>query len=367
MSQARRNTTVGIFVILGLILAGVTIFLIGNERRFFSARKNYKTSFKDVAGLKAGAPVRMGGIDIGQVKEVAYDQKAPTDTTVYVTFDVVDTETARIRTDSRARISTKGLLGDKLVEITRGSDDAESVPPESFIPSDVGSDMMSEVTEVARKAKNVMENVERATEPLSNAELHADIRGSLASLNKILESVSTGDGYVHRLLSDKDEADRFSRTIDNLDKATVQLTGLIQDTRGVVSRVQTGPGFLHDLLYGAGPQPQIEKFGDAAGEIALALRGIRENESLAHDLLYGGKGDTAQAVANINAITGDLRVIVADIRAGKGTIGGLLVDPSIYEDAKAVLGNVQRNDVLRALVRFSIKQDEQKPEVEVAK
>ena len=41
-------------------------------------------------------------------------------------------------------------------------------------------------------------------------------------------------------------------------------------------------------------------------------------------------------------------------------LGALLVDPSVYEDMKAVLGNVQRNDVLRALVRYSIRQDEKK-------
>ena len=41
------------------------------------------------------------------------------------------------------------------------------------------------------------------------------------------------------------------------------------------------------------------------------------------------------------------------------------VDPSVYEDMKVVLGNVERNDVLRALVRYSIKQDEKKPGVQV--
>jgi phospholipid/cholesterol/gamma-HCH transport system substrate-binding protein len=46
-------------------------------------------------------------------------------------------------------------------------------------------------------------------------------------------------------------------------------------------------------------------------------------------------------------------------------VGALLVDPSIYEDMKLVLGNVQRNDVLRALVRYSINKDEAKPTVEV--
>jgi len=82
--------------------------------------------------------------------------------------------------------------------------------------------------------------------------------------------------------------------------------------------------------------------------------------------VYGGDASSQQVAANLGAITGDLRQIVADLRAGKGTLGALLVDPSIYEDAKSVLGNVQRNDALRALVRYSIKQDEKHPEVRVS-
>ena len=71
-------------------------------------------------------------------------------------------------------------------------------------------------------------------------------------------------------------------------------------------------------------------------------------------------------MGNINAMSRDLRHIVADVRAGKGTVGALLVDPSVYEDIKMVLGNVDRNKTLRALVRYSIKQDEKAPRVDVA-
>ena len=63
---------------------------------------------------------------------------------------------------------------------------------------------------------------------------------------------------------------------------------------------------------------------------------------------------------NVDAMSDDLRAIVANLRAGKGTLGALLVDPSIYEDIKSLVGNVERNQVLRALVRYSIKQDELK-------
>ena len=57
-------------------------------------------------------------------------------------------------------------------------------------------------------------------------------------------------------------------------------------------------------------------------------------------------------------MSGDLRAIVDDVRAGRGTIGGLLVDPSIYEDIKRLVGNLQRNEILRSLVRYSIREDE---------
>jgi len=63
-------------------------------------------------------------------------------------------------------------------------------------------------------------------------------------------------------------------------------------------------------------------------------------------------------MTNVDAMSDDMRAIVSNIRGGKGTLGALLVDPSIYEDLKTLIGNVDRNQVLRALVRYSIKQDD---------
>jgi len=63
-------------------------------------------------------------------------------------------------------------------------------------------------------------------------------------------------------------------------------------------------------------------------------------------------------VDNLNQASADLGQIVRDMREGKGTMGALLVDPSIYEDLKILLGNVGRNRSLRALVRYSISRDE---------
>jgi phospholipid/cholesterol/gamma-HCH transport system substrate-binding protein len=364
MSRA-RDIKVGIFVFAGLVFTGLVIFLIGDERRLFASAVEFHTQFTDVQGLKPGAPVRMGGIDIGHVADVGYGKEA-SDATIYVTLSIVKAESGRIRTDSLAKVATKGLLGDKMIEISKGKA-AESVRPNGAIKGEEPEDMFGKVGGMANKADATLTNVEKLTHDLSDDRLQRDLRESIAGINIVLKQVSEGEGYPHRFLTDRAEADRISHALENIDKTTSDLRGTIADVHELVARLKQGPGFAHDVVYGDGPQKQIEQFGGAAQEVALTLKGMREGDSLAHDVIYGGKGHGAEALANVAAMTGDMRAIVADVRAGKGTLGALLVDPSIYEDMKSVLGNVERNDVLRALVRYSIKQDEKKPAVDVGR
>jgi phospholipid/cholesterol/gamma-HCH transport system substrate-binding protein len=119
------------------------------------------------------------------------------------------------------------------------------------------------------------------------------------------------------------------------------------------------------VLYGEDSAKAVSQFGGAADELRLTLKGVREGNGLAHGVLFGGNDDSAQVMNNINQMSGDLKQIVADMKAGKGTLGALLVDPSVYEDLKVVLGNVERNKALRALVRYSIRRDGSQPGVEV--
>ncbi|APR74833.1 Mammalian cell entry related domain protein [Minicystis rosea] len=350
-------------MLAGLLFSALVIFLIGDERRLFESSVEFRAKFTDVQGLKGGAPVRMGGVDIGHVGTVGYGKTAG-DTTIYVSLSIVRAEASRIKTDSIARVAAKGLLGDKMIEITRGVK-PEAVPPGGDITSEEPSDMFGKVAGMADKADATLGGLQKVAENLANEKLHQDLRESVASLNNVLKQVSEGEGYPHRLIADKQEAERISHLISSLDHTATEMNATLAEVRKVAARVESGPGFTHDVIYGDGPKKEIAQFGNAAQELALTLKGVRESDSLAHDILYGGKGNGAEAIANVTAITADLRAITADMRKGKGTIGALLVDPSVYEDMKVLLGNVQRNDVLRALVRYSIKQDEKKPEVKV--
>lgn len=357
-----RDLKVGLFVLVGLVLFGAVVFMIGQERNLFSRSVEFKTSFTDVQGLKAGAPVRMGGIDVGQVSFVGYDPQAPSDSSVHVKFWVRSQDAERVRTDTRTKIGNKGLLGDKLVELSSGV--GPTADAGTTLEGDPPSDMFGKIGTMADKAEAVMDNLEKATRPLGDEKLHKDIQASVANVNTILDEVAHGDGYPNKFLTDPQESERISNVLTGLEKTTKEAELAIRDVRGMINRVQSGPGFAHDLIYG---QPQgLPEFAGAAAEVTTTLRAIREGDGIVKDALFGGTGDNATLTKNIVEISTDVRAIIADMRAGKGTIGGLLVDPTIYEDVKIVLGNVQRNDVLRALVRYSINKDQEKPDVNVA-
>jgi phospholipid/cholesterol/gamma-HCH transport system substrate-binding protein len=359
-----KETKVGAFVLAGLIIAGAVIFMIGQEKRLFDSKVTFRTSFSDVQGLKAGAPVRLGGVDIGTVARVAHGDDA-SDNRLYVELHVVRREAVRVRQDTIAEVSNKGLLGDKMIELSSGSSTAAALPSDAVItgkdPTDFGN-LFAQVGTMTKHADQILSNLEITSKALASSELHDELRGSVHAVNVLLRQAADGGGYVHRLLTDPSEAERLSHLVSTLDHLAGGLDGTVAEAHKAMARVNAGPGLVHEVLYGEKSADAIANFGSAAGELSATLRGIRDGNGLAHGILYGGDEASQQVTQNLGAATADLRDIMAGLRTGKGTLGALLVDPSVYEDLKSVLGNVQRNDSLRALVRYSIKQDEkQKP------
>jgi phospholipid/cholesterol/gamma-HCH transport system substrate-binding protein len=226
--------------------------------------------------------------------------------------------------------------------------------------------LFNDIAAMTSTAHRLLSNLETLSGSLADSGLQNDLKSSVSSASSLLREMSQGDGYVHRLLTDPAEADRFSHAIGSFDRAATELSQTLSETHKVVAQINQGPGLLHEIAYGPQGSDAVAKFGNAAGELGATLKGIREGNGLAHSLLYGGDDASQKVTANLDAMSQDLRQIVADLRAGKGTLGALLVDPSLYEDVKGLVGNVKRNDALRALVRYSITQDEKRPEVRVS-
>src|SRR5262249_27743378 len=153
-----------------MLFSALVIFLIGDERRLFSSSVEFKTKFADVQGLKSGAPIRMGGLDIGHVSGVGYG-KDPSDATIYVELSVVRSEAQRIKIDSKAKVATKGLLGDKMIEITKGTA-AKPVEKGAWLPSEEPEDTFGKVGGIAGKAEATLDGAQKVVENLANEQLH---------------------------------------------------------------------------------------------------------------------------------------------------------------------------------------------------
>jgi len=361
-----REIKVGAFVLAGLIVVGLVIFMIGEERQLFSSRVEYRTSFEDVEGLRRGSPVRMGGVDVGSVSSVSYSEQEK-DTTIYVILNISENESKRIRKDSRATIESKGLLGDKMVVVTVGKPSQPRIEPGGIIPSERGADitaMVSRLGELTTKVEAVVTNIERTTGAFADERFHNDLKSSAHSMSNILKSLDEGDGYVARLLHDPKEANKISHMMSNFEKTSSEVASMSDGVNQIVTRVKTGPGFAHEVVYGEDGSRALAQVGGAAQELGTTLRGIREGNGMARSLIYGDN-ESQQMMSNLNDASEDIKKIIADVRAGKGTIGAMLLDPSVYEDIKMLLGNVERNKTLRSLVRYSIKRDEKVRGVEV--
>ena len=351
---------VGVFVMVALVVGGILAFVIGSQRNLFESKSHYVAVFDSVGGLRPGSPVRIAGVNVGNVADVVLGQ----DARIHVEVSVVDNATHLVRVDSVAMIASKGMLGDRLVNITPG--EGAPLPPGGTIPSEASvelAEMASRVGTMLDSAGGIIvsvqetaDNLRAATEPFGDEQFATDVRETARNLAAITRLAANEGGVVHRLLADRGMAREVDQTLQNLQTASTELAASARSARSILDEVRTGDGTAHSLVYGQDGRRLVSSLADATGEAATLMRDVRTGDGTAHDLLYGTAGN--DLLANMTEISRDIRAIVSDMRAGRGTLGGLLVDPSIYEDVKRLVGNLQRNEILRALVRYSIRRDD---------
>lgn len=347
---------VGVFVTLALITGIALVFSLGNRSALFSSKSTYRAVFENVEGLRPGSPIRMSGIDVGTVSYVGFMD----DGRCEVRLEVESAQARFITSAATVAIGSKGLLGDKLVEITPGA--GEPLPDGAEIPSSAGGGLagaMAAAGEVMNDVRPAIANVRRLTDVFAEDQFRQDIRDISHNIADITRMVREEDGTVHRLLTDPGMADRITNTLASVEATSRELAATTRNVRAITDEVRGGDGTAHELIYGARGTALLASLSSTAEETATMLRDVRTGDGTVHQLIYGHDAD--RAITNINAMTDDLAAIAHDVRSGRGTLGALLVDPSIYEDVRRIVGNVERNDILRALVRYSIREDEAEP------
>jgi phospholipid/cholesterol/gamma-HCH transport system substrate-binding protein len=367
------ETKVGVFVFLLLVLFAAVIFLLGRKSNLFEEQVELKTSFKSAAGLRVGAQVRLAGVQVGQVSHIRFPED-PREEQVIVNMKIRRDVLPRITRQSRARIDSVGLLGDKIIDISVGVT-GEPVEPGTMLEGKAPPEYL-QLLDIAQQAlsdvRSITARLNRAIALYGDPQLYEEVKQTVSGLRRIVGQVEGGKGLAHSVLFDKGLARDFralfhgmGRTAERLGSAGRAFALAFNELGKILHQVRTTPGTTaHALLYGKDHVTQVLEAAGRASEglveviqdAKALLRKAKEGKGLLAELMTGSSG--REIVENLAAASRSIRQLLASVQAGQGTIGGLLADPTIYEDLKKVVGNLERNRILRALIRFAIRKKE---------
>ena len=350
----KNELNAGLFVALGLIVFVIAVWALGSERKIFSKQEKYFAKFNDIKGLSVGAPVRLGGINIGRVDQVGFpsDLKDPS---VLVTLDIDAKYLSRIRRDSTASLQTQGLLGDQIINLSSGTHD-ETLPPGAFVKVFEGSNLNDLFAKAGIIVDNTMAISEQITSFLSGLEPGTveSISTSFKSFAKLSDDIRSKEGLIHKLIYSEKESkkilDGTSKFIDNLEAITKE--------------IRTGKGALNTLIYSEDGEQVIsslvtasKRLAEASETVARVSSEIETGEGLVHNLIYSNPEHSFdQIMKKLNAAANNLEQASEALSQGSGTLGALLVDSQLYDNLVEVTDGAKRSFLLRQAIRGSLKQ-----------
>ena len=370
-TTAGTRLRVGIFVLVALVIGASVAFAIGAQENVFAPKTTYHAIFRNVGGLQKGNTVRVAGVNVGSVTDVIIGESGK----IEVYFRIIDDATHLIRGEpglavgadepqpSYASIGSKGLLGDRLIEISVGSDEYPEWDHDEPIPVEVGGGIMELAERTLEEVEGTAHNLRLASDPFADQEFSNDLKETARNLAKASGMIASGDGTIGRLVHDEELGRDVKGAVHELRAAGKQVAALGENLNKITKDIQTNEGTAHALVYGTEGTDAIRNIRDTFGQLNSILTEVREGDGAVNQLIYGDLSDSF--MTNLQNASEDIAYLTKETREGKGTIGALLTDPSVYEDIKRLLGDLQRNDILRALVRYSIRRDEAREPVEV--
>ncbi len=344
-NQRVLNFRVGLFVLITISLFVLILFFLSGEQRFFERSYTLNTSFTNTAGLIKGAAVRLSGVRIGAVTDIQFAQKPVSDKVILVTMKVNKDGMSRINPDAKATIRTEGLLGDKYIEIIPGvkpplaelpsSLEIESQTPVEFA-SIIGQsgDLLANIISISESLDKIVKAFGREENINNISKTLASVRASSEAIQKNVEAIEKNNGILNTMIYG--EKDKHGKAEEN---ALIKLNKAVTKLDTLIDQINKGDGTLHNLVY------DKELSGDINSTVA--------NLKTATANLNGDDG----VITELKETMSNFREISEMLKGGEGTLGALLIDPSVYDSLKGILGEAQRSRFVRAAVKYFTEQE----------
>jgi len=343
---------VGILASIAMVIAGVLIFLLTSQSNLLSGEFELRTYMMDSAGMAENAQVRLNGIFIGHISKVQLSGSRDPKRTVEIRMKISRKYLDLMPDDSRAAISASNLLGDKYINITKGTH-----PKHVEAGGEIASVTTQDIPEILTQASGLL----------------AQFQTILGRVDGLLAIVDSGQGNVGKFLKDDSLYDRLNAvagevgqlvkdvknsngTISKVlysDELYTDLRRLMKRTDDMMAQVQQGKGTAGKLLY----DPAI------ADETRATIQEARQML----DNLNKGKGTAGKLLTDdeiakqMSAVLDKVNTSIDRLNAGQGTIGQLMVNPQLYDSITGVsrelnglLADVHKNPKKFLTIRLTL-------------
>ena len=304
MAQQRSvEVRVGIFVLICLAVIAALIVKFGKLERFSAKTYDITVVFPNVGGIVRDANVMYAGIPVGKVRDIRLAENGSLK--VKVTLAIY--EGYQIRNDAKFVINQSGLLGDRYIDVIPQGATAPPIKPGEKVEGASSVDL----TEAIRSVVDVLHQAAGTIARIDDV-----VRRTDEAVKRIDEVVLTTHSLTH-----------ISSTFANIDETTSNTVALTLDLRAVVTDSRST---LSNTM---------AKLSLAADNIGLASKRV-------DDLVSGNEGEINAAVKNVKESTQRLNDILERLQRGDGTVGKLIVDPTLHDELVKLVRNWREYGIL---------------------
>lgn len=345
----------GIFIVASLLCAAAGVVIMGDKTKYFVPKEALSVIISDVAGLKEGAPVWLAGVDIGVVTDIRFNQPRKTND-IEIRIEVERQALKKIGQDSFITIKTRGLMGEKYVDITPSISFHET--PERLVkgtPAPKLDDVLQKAGASFDRLNKVVEKIDRGEGSLGrfmkDEQLYNNVNRLTLELHTLTSSINRGEGTLGKLTKSSEPYDRMIAILDRTETTLKD----IQSADGTMGRLVRDRQ-LYDKLVAL-----ADKSTQAAEDVRELNKKLTSSDStiglLLTDRTLHDKG--IDLLERSEASLTALEEIVSRINRGEGTAGKLVSDQDAYnrlskalDSLDSLLKDVKENP--KRYVKFSL-------------
>jgi phospholipid/cholesterol/gamma-HCH transport system substrate-binding protein len=338
MAQHKQLTwtdlRVGLFVLAGAILLTVVIFYVTGGSGW-GPKYRLRAFLPEVDGLTLGAPVRVDGVEVGNVEKITIAPPNPgvpftKERNIEVVLRLQKTFQDYVRSDSFASLVTEGLLGNRYVDIDRGYvgrvlENNDEIPgrQEKELKEMVeqSADLIESLNSIARQANAVLLDVRNGKGSLGkfmvDEAAYNHLNHSLQSVDNMMADIKAGKGTIGKLVADDEMYNRVNSVAGRVDN--------------VLEAVQNQQGTLGKLVYDPALHESVRQFLDNGNGFLADVR--------------NGKGTLGKLAtddslfANYKQAGENLASATAKMNSNENTIGKFFTDPKFYDNFSGLAGD----------------------------